>query len=268
MNKFPIGVFDSGIGGLSVVKQIMQTLPNEDIIYFGDIARIPYGTKSTATIREFTRQTVSFLLEKKVKALVIACNTISAVAYETVSELAGQIPVIDVISGGIDAIVNHNKVYKSVGIIATPVTIKSNAYQNGIRRHTKTNINIISKACPLFVPLIEEGLLDHPAMNAIATDYLEIFNQNKIDALILGCTHYPMITNVIQNTIHYKLDIIDPAINTSHILRHKLTSLNLLHPKTHTPHYTFYITDNLDKFIKLGEMFLNIALPNTHLVTI
>lgn len=260
MDNNSIGVFDSGIGGLSVVKQIMNILPNENIIYFGDIARIPYGTKSVETINQFTSETVKFLAKKNVKALVIACNTITAVAYETVCKLANNIPVIDVISSGCLAVAS-NTTHKTVGVIATPATIKSQAYTNSIHR-LNSDIKVISQECPLLVPLIEEGIIQHKALELIVDHYLEIFKHFNIDALVLGCTHYPLITDTLSKAIGNNVSIIDPAIKTVEILRQVLENNNLTHwAKNNKPDHKFYVTDNPDKFKQLGEMFLNQPLP-------
>jgi glutamate racemase len=260
----PIGVFDSGIGGLSVVKQIMTNLPSENIIYFGDIARIPYGTKSVATIRQFTRQTVQFLIKKRVKAIVIACNTISAVAIDTVKELAKDIPVIDVISCGITQVINSQ--FKQIGVIATPATIKSGAYTTQINQ-LNPNISVISQACPLFVPMIEEDIdLNHIALRAIADDYLAPLKQYTLDALILGCTHYPLIESLISNVIGEKTQIVDPAIQTSLKLKEILLEYALINNQTVKPQYNFYITDNLDKFKQLSEKFLHNNIDHIELV--
>ncbi|MFN8770054.1 MAG: glutamate racemase [Neisseriaceae bacterium] len=261
-----IGVFDSGIGGLSVVKQIMNILPNENIIYFGDIARIPYGTKSVDTINKFTSETVQFLLEKEVKALVIACNTITAVAYDTVCKLAKDIPVIDVISSGVLA-VTENSLYKKVGIIATPATIKSQAYPNSIKS-INNQIEVISQECPLLVPLIEESFIKHQALELIATTYLKKFNGSGIDALVLGCTHYPLITETLSKIIGKKVDIIDPAIKASQQLQHILEQQGIINSINNHPTHKFYVTDTPDKFKHIGEMFLNHNLTHIEKVSL
>ena len=261
-----IGVFDSGIGGLSVVKQIMSILPNENIIYFGDIARIPYGTKSVEKINHYTSQTVKFLLEKQVKAIVIACNTITAVAYNTVRQIAGDIPVIDVISSGSIA-VTENNLYHKIGVIATPATIRSHAYTNAIHQ-INSHIEIESISCPLLVPLIEDGLLHKKALELIVSSYLEPFNPNNIEALILGCTHYPLIADVIQNIIGNDVKVVDPAVKTSQILLDTLKSKNMLVSTNAKLVHHFYVTDNVNQFKQMGEMFLNTRLDNVELIAI
>ncbi|MDD3267013.1 MAG: glutamate racemase [Burkholderiales bacterium] len=260
----PIGVFDSGIGGLSVVKSLMESLPNEDVIYFGDIARIPYGTKSVATIKKFTEQTVRFLLKQEVKAIVIACNTISAVAKDTVLQLAGNIPVIDVISAGTKA---STDISNKIGVIATPATINSNAYPRAIHE-INPDSEVFAQACALFVPMIEEGFTDHPALELIARDYLAPILEDDIDSLILGCTHYPLIYNTITKIVGDKIKIIDPAITTCKQLTDALVARNLLNNNSRQGQYKFYVTDVPVKFQKIGEMFLNRALEQIEVVSV
>jgi glutamate racemase len=264
----PIGVFDSGIGGLTVVKNIMQSLPHEDVIYFGDLARLPYGTKSVATIQKFARETVKFLLKQNVKAIVIACNTIASVAKDTVVELAANIPVLDVItSGSEDSIKNGAVINRTIGVIGTSVTINSNAYTNTIY-HLSPNATIITKACPLFVPLIEEGLLDHPALELIAQDYLNSFIQLNLDCLVLGCTHYPLIQNIIQKIIGSNVRLIDPAVSTVLKLQQLLESHDMLNLKHELGSYSFFVTEISRTFKQIGETFLNKSISKLELVTL
>jgi glutamate racemase len=257
-----IGVFDSGIGGLSVVKYIISNLPKENLIYFGDIARIPYGNKSIDTIQKFACQTVKFLIEQDVKAIVIACNTISAVALDVVKKLAGNIPVIDVISAGVKS---ANMGYKKIGIIGTNATINSNAYPNSIYK-LNPNIEVISQACPLLVPLIEEGLIKHDALELICRDYLKPLLDKNIEALILGCTHYPIIKDTIQNIIGNSVEIIDPAIGTSNELQTILAINNITNTTSQPQLHKFFVTDMPEKFQKIGEMFLHTPMQSVELV--
>lgn len=268
LNNKPIGVFDSGIGGLTVVKNIIHTMPHEDIIYFGDIARLPYGTKSVATIKKFAGETVKFLLSQNVKAIVIACNTISAVAKDTVIQLAGHIPVLDVItSGSIDSVKNGDVLNHTIGVIATPTTIDSNAYTKAIH-NLNPNINVIAKACPLFVPLIEEGLLHHPALELIATEYLSSFGNQNLDCLVLGCTHYPLIKDTIQKIVGYNVRLIDPAISTCQRLHQMLKSNDMLNLKDEMGNYSFFVTEISRTFKQIGESFLNQPINKLELVTL
>lgn len=261
----PIGVFDSGIGGLSVVKSIMQKLPHEDIIYFGDIARIPYGSKSDATIKKFTEQTVRFLLKQEVKAIIIACNTISAVAKDTVLQLAGNIPVIDVISAGTKA---SCAISSKIGVIATRATINSNAYPRAIHQ-INPEAEVYTKACALFVPLVEEGFIEHPAVELIAREYLQsMVDQHRIDSLVLGCTHYPLISKTIAKIMGDKVTIIDPAITACEELIAKLAQNNSLNPHQTEGVYKFYVTDIPVKFQAIGELFLNHPMEHLEVVSV
>ena len=266
INARPIGVFDSGIGGLTVVKSIMQQLPHEDIVYFGDIARLPYGTKSVVTIRKFAEQTVQFLLQQNVKAIVIACNTISAVAKDEVKNLAGNIPVLDVISAGSCAgsYVSRNN---RIGVIATPATVNSNAYPNSLKQ-INPKLEIFQKACTMFVPLIEEGFIDHPALELIAREYLADIVAKDVDTLILGCTHYPMIKATLRKIMGDATIIIDPAATTADELSKILKQMNALNQQTKKPEYRFYVTELSPNFNKIGEMFLNTQLNKPMLVNL
>ena len=260
----PIGVFDSGIGGLTVVKNIINRLPQENVIYFGDIARIPYGTKSNATIQKFTEQTVRFLLQQNVKAIIIACNTISAVAKETVLQLANGIPVIDVISAGAKA---STQLSDKIGVIATPATVKSNAYPQEIQK-ILPNAVVYSYPCALLVPMIEEGFINHPALELVARDYLAPFAKLDFSSLILGCTHYPLIKDTIQKIIGDTVEIIDPAITACEELINILQKNNNLNQNKHPGLYKFYVTDVPVKFQAIGEMFLNYPMQHLEVVNV
>lgn len=260
----PIGVFDSGIGGLSVVRSIMHNLPHENIVYFGDIARIPYGTKSVATIQKFTEQTVRFLLKQEVKAIIIACNTISAVAKETVLQLAGDIPVIDVISAGTKA---STDISQNIGVIATPATINSKAYPRAIHQ-LNPKAQVHTEACALFVPLVEEGFIEHPALELIARDYLQPLVAKKVETLVLGCTHYPLISKTIAKIMGDSVTIIDPAITACQELIDILTANNTLNLNTTNGKYQFYVTDVPVKFQAIGERFLNHNIEHLEVVSV
>ncbi len=261
----PIGVFDSGIGGLTVVKSLMHNLPQENVVYFGDIARIPYGTKSVSTIKKFTEQTVRFLLNQDVKAIIIACNTISAVARDTVLQLAGNIPVIDVISAGAKAATASAS---KIGVIATPATINSNAYPRAIQQlNPQTEVH--SQACALFVNMIEEGFIKHPALDLIAAEYLNPLLKQKLEALILGCTHYPLITETIAKIVGNDIQIIDPAITAVSLLQAILNKTGQLNQNlTANGSYRFYVTDVPIKFQSIGEMFLGHPMQHLEVVSV
>ncbi|MEY8766298.1 MULTISPECIES: glutamate racemase [Francisella] len=257
----PIGVFDSGIGGLTVVKNLMNILPNEDIIYFGDIARIPYGTKSRATIQKFAAQTAKFLIDQEVKAIIIACNTISAIAKDIVQEIAKTVPVIDVISAGVSLVDS----LKTVGVIATPATINSNAYALQIHKNNPST-EVYSSSCGLFVSMIEEGFIEGEVVELVAKQYLEYFNDKSIQALILGCTHYPIIKDSIAKALDVKL--IDPSLQASKMLQQLLVKNNLLNKNNSNPEYKFYVTDIPLKFRSVGEMFLQTQMQHLEIVSL
>jgi glutamate racemase len=258
----PIGVFDSGIGGLTVVKNITQLLPNENVIYFGDIARIPYGTKSQETIQRFAAQTVRFLVEQDVKVIIIACNTISAIAKDIVIELAGNIPVIDVITAGVNS-VNE---FKNIGVIATPATIRSNEYTNQIYKFN-ANVNVYSQSCGLFVPMIEEGFISGDVVELVSKEYLYTFVDKSLDALILGCTHYPIIKESISRVL-CGVTLVDPSREATNMLISLLNDRSILNVDKEQSIYKFYVTDIPVKFKQIGELFLQTQMNHLDVVDI
>ncbi|MBI3558778.1 glutamate racemase [Candidatus Gottesmanbacteria bacterium] len=243
-NNLPIGIFDSGIGGLTVVKEIVRELPNESIIYLGDTARIPYGTRSKEVIVKFSLELVNFLLTKNVKALVVACNTISANALEEIKKIS-PVPVVDVISA------TKKIVTGRAGVIATAGTISSGAY---------ASVAKFSQACPLFVPFAEEGITSGTAIEEIARGYLSGLKKAKIDTLILGCTHYPLLRSVIAKTMGNKVQLIESGEPTAKKLREILQKSGLLQTKL-KPHFEFYFTDNPERVVKTAEKFFGQKLP-------
>ncbi len=238
MNRnLPIGVFDSGIGGLTVAREIVNLLPHEDIIYLGDTARVPYGNRGKEVITAFAKDLVSFLLDKKVKALVVACNTISATCLPDLQAMA-FIPLIGVIQPSAEMIVKATS-NKRVGIIGTKATINSGIYTSEIKK-IDSSIAVVSKACPLFVPLAEEGLAESEVAELVAKKYLS--DLESIDTLHLGCTHYPLLRNTIQKVLP-AVKIIDSANPTAYELQKLLTIKNLLNKKNIKGEKTFYVTD-------------------------
>ena len=204
-----IGIFDSGVGGLTIVKEIFKYLPEYQIIYFGDTARLPYGTKGAAFVKKYSGKITEWLLKKKAKIIIIACNTSSAWASDSLKKKFKTTPVFEMINPAIaEALVTTKN--KKIGIIGTPGTIKSNAYQQKLLKADPT-LQIFSQACPLFVPLVEEGLLDDNITIEIIKRYLEPMKEKGIDTLILGCTHYPLLKTVIENTIDSGIKVINPA---------------------------------------------------------
>ncbi len=204
----PIGVFDSGLGGLTVVREIRRQLPHERVIYFGDIARLPYGIKSQKQIREFSCENTEFLLKRKVKAIVVACNSSSSAAYSYLKKNY-SVPLIDVIQPAAEKAVALSRNQK-IGIIATQATITSKAYEAAIHSIHK-RVKVFSKACPLLVPFVEEGILEGELIEMVIERYLRPLLKNKIDTLILGCTHYPLLRKVIQKAVGPKVKLIDSA---------------------------------------------------------
>jgi glutamate racemase len=238
--NLPIGVIDSGIGGLTVLKEIIKSLPNENLIYLGDTARVPYGTREKETIKKFADELVMFMLNAGCKAIVVACNTMSAVALPDIKRLAGKIPVIDVIEPTVRLSVKENQ-GNGTAVIGTRATINSRAYEARIYDLNKS-IEVTSIACPMFVPLIEEGFAGNPSAEIIAKTYLDGLKDKKIDNLILGCTHYPLLKKVIRKVINNDTDIIDSAKPTSLALNKVLVERKLLNP---TPNRTIklFVTD-------------------------
>ncbi len=262
----PIGVFDSGVGGLTVVRALMERLPLENIIYFGDTARVPYGVKSRATIENFTSQIAQFLLEQDVKAMVIACNTIAAVAGDKVRSMAGNMPVLDVIDAGAKAAIQTTKT-GNIGIIATNTTVNSNAYARAISANSST-ARVVSQACPLFVPLVEEGWLDHEVTRLTAREYLRPILSEDIDTLVLGCTHYPLLKPLIQQEAS-NLMLVDSAITTAQATAEALAKANLLNQDNDRPaDYRFYVTDIPLRFRTIGERFLGRSLDQIEMINL
>lgn len=249
----PIGVFDSGVGGLTVVRALMERLPFENIVYFGDTARVPYGIKSQATIYEFTQQIARFLLERDVKMLIIACNTIAAVAASRVQQWA-NVPVLDVIEAGAAAAAAQSQT-QHIAVIATPTTVNSNAYARAIGRHLP-EARVFSQACPLFVPLVEEGWLDNEVARLTAAEYLRPILAEDVDTLVLGCTHYPLLKPLLSRLCGDAMHIVDSAQTTAEWTAQKLAALNLLNQSGDAPFYHYFVTDVPLRFQTIGERFL------------
>jgi len=255
----PIGVFDSGIGGLTVFKELMRILPNENIVYFGDTARVPYGTKSEKTIKEYSIQNTKFLLSQKVKAIVIACNTSSAVALNEIQSMT-EIPVIGVIKPGSRAAAKNTK-NKKVAVIGTTATILSKAYEKEIQSIDPT-IEVYGKACPLFVPVVEEGWSNHKIAELAAEEYLGELRKHSIDTMVLGCTHYPLLKNTIQKVMGENVILVDSGVETAKVVKEILERENLLNQSSLKPNYTFFVSDLPQKFKQVGEMFLEREIDN------
>lgn len=247
-----IGVFDSGVGGLTVVREIMRQMPNETICYFGDTARVPYGSKSQKTVITYSRQIVKFLQTKDIKAIVIACNTASAFALEVVKQEV-DIPVIGVVKPGAKTAAETTKNGK-IGIIGTEGTISSGIY-NEILKNTNPNVKVYGKACPLFVPLVEEGLLEDSVTLEMASRYLEELLKYDIDTLILGCTHYPLIRHTIQKIVGDKVNLVNPAYETAKMLKEVLMQNEIISHTARNDH-KFFVSDGAEKFKTFASTIL------------
>jgi glutamate racemase len=249
----PIGIFDSGIGGLTVAKEIMNLLPHENIVYFGDTARVPYGSKSKETITRFAKEGVSFLMKQDVKMIVIACNTVSATCLEELQEML-PVPVVGVIEPGARAAVKATRNGR-VGVIGTERTVKSGAYEKAIQTLNGT-IKIFSKACPLFVPLVEEGWLENEVAYHTAKIYLDPLQKEGIDTLVLGCTHYPLLKPTLKKVVGDGVILVDSALETAREVAGILFEKCLNREKKDAPSYQFFVSDDPDRFVKVGETFL------------
>lgn len=259
----PIGVFDSGVGGLTVVRALMERLPFEHIHYFGDTARVPYGVKSVETIAHYTTQITQFLLERRVKMLIVACNTMAAVAADVVRDLSPA-PVLDVIEAGALSALAATRT-RRIGVIGTPTTINSNAYSRAIHQ-IEPEARIVSQACALFVPLVEEGWLDHPVTRMTAQEYLKPVLAERIDTLVLGCTHYPLIKPLLQEVCGPEVTLVDSAEAMAEQAAALLSERDLHNPSRSAPQYHYYVTDVPLRFQTIGERFLGRALTHVHVV--
>lgn len=261
----PIGVFDSGVGGLTVVRALLGRLPHENIVYFGDTARVPYGPKSTNVVREYAAQDTEVLLAHDVKLIVVACNTVSAVALDVVQQRS-RVPVVGVIAPGAGAAVGASR-SKRIGVIGTAGTIKSQAYVNAIHLLDPT-VSVFSHACPLFVPLVEEGWIDHPATKIIAKEYLFPLLLEKVDTLVLGCTHYPLLAGTMRAFLQDNVALIDSGVAAAAVVEMELRSRNLINASPEKPRLQFFVSDVPDKFAEIGERFLGRTLGRVSRVPI
>lgn len=250
----PIGVFDSGVGGLTVAREIMRQLPDENIIYFGDTARVPYGSKSKDNIIRFSRQIIRFLETKRVKAIVVACNTASALALDVVKG-EFDVPVIGVIVPGARAAVKETR-SKKIGVVGTEGTIRSHTYTEVIHE-MEPDASVIGKPCPLFVPLVEEGFIKHHVTDEIIEYYLDEMKNSDIDTMILGCTHYPLLRSRIMKYFGDDVQIVNPAYETAMDLKALLEEHKMGNDSGNLAKYEFYVSDAAEKF----KHFANSILP-------
>ena len=264
----PIGVFDSGVGGLTVAREIMRQMPNEKIIYFGDTARVPYGSKSKETVTRYSLQIARFLQTFRVKTIVVACNTASAYAREELEQKV-DIPVLGVVKPGAKTAVDVTRNGK-IGVIATEATIGSHMYNKYITDLNK-DVTIYEKACPLFVPLVEEGLWQDPVTDEIAKRYLSELIDLDIDTLIMGCTHYPLIRSTLGRVIGEDVTLVNPAYETAMELKRLLTEKDLLNdqpPKLGENQYQFYVSDGAEKFKRFANSIIKYGILSAKTIQI
>ncbi len=264
----PIGVFDSGMGGLTVAREIMRQIPNEKIIYFGDTARLPYGSKSQETVTRFSKQIVRFLRTFRVKTVVVACNTASAYALDEL-EQESDIPMIGVVKPGAKTAAEVTKNGR-IGVIATEATIGSQVYTKYIKELNR-EVTIYGKACPLFVPLVEEGLWQDPVTDEIAKRYLTELIDIDIDTLILGCTHYPLIRSTLGRIMGEKVTLVNPAYETARELREMLEERELLNdvpPRLGENQYQFFVSDGADKFKHFANSIIKYGVLSAKIINI
>lgn len=263
----PVGVFDSGVGGLTVVREMIRQLPNENIVYFGDTARVPYGSKSQNTIIRFSEQIIRFLKKRQVKAIVIACNTASALALEAVRD-EFDVPIIGVVTPGARAAVEATRNMK-VGVVGTDATVQSGVYTQ-IIQEMNPHIGVIEKACPLFVPLVEEGFKEHHVTKEIIDYYLESMKNTNIDAMILGCTHYPLLRSKIRSYMGECIQIVNPAYETAMDLKKLLKEQDMENDGMEVLHsrYEFFVSDAADKFRQFANTVMPFDISTTNIVNI
>ncbi len=263
MNPAPLGVFDSGIGGLTVARAVFERLPHESVIYFGDTARVPYGPKSPDTVRRYSGEILAYLLARAVKALVVACHTISAQALEFLRERS-PVPLVGVIEPGARAAVQGTRSGK-IGVIGTAGTIASGAYERAIKR-LRPDAAVCVQACPLFVPLVEEGWFDHAATELIAREYLAPLARATVDVLVLGCTHYPLMKPLLARVLGPTVTLVDSAEETAKVVAEDLTRQGLGAGPSNRPTHRFVVSDDEPHFRKVGARFLGEKLQHVEVV--
>lgn len=264
----PVGVFDSGVGGLTVAREIMRQIPEERIVYFGDTARVPYGSKSRDTIVRYSRQIIRFLRTQEVKAIVIACNTASAYALDTVAA-ESDIPIIGVINAGARTAVQATRNGR-IGVIGTEGTIGSGIYTE-VMQQMRPDIEVVGKPCPLFVPLVEEGLLHDSVTDEIASRYLSVLKGRYIDTLVLGCTHYPLLRSTLRRLMGDDVTLVNPAYETAIELKALLKEQGLnreASPEEEADKYRFFVSDLAEKFTDFATSILPGEVRETHKIDI
>lgn len=258
MDPRPVGVFDSGLGGLTVVRELRRQLPRESIVYFGDLARLPYGTKSEAQIRRFSLENTEFLIQKEIKALVIACNSSSSAAFKTLKRRY-SLPMVGVIEPAVEEALARSR-SKKIGVIGTPATIESRVYEDALRKRDPL-VRVSAQSCPLLVPLVEEGWLDGGVTERVIEKYLAPLRREKPDTLILGCTHYPLLAEKIQAFFGPEVHLVDSARPTVRALASLLERKGLLHEGKGNHRLKVFVSDLPRNFRSVGENFLGEKLP-------
>lgn len=258
----PIGVFDSGLGGLTVLHAIAEQLPRENLIYVGDTARVPYGVKSPETVTRYAIEICDFLLSKKVKAIVVACNTAASFALPYLQKTY-SVPIVGVLEPGAKAAAAVTK-NQHIGVIGTEGTIRSNSYAQALKK-ILPDLRLSVKACPLFVPLVEEGWIEHEVTRKVAEIYLETLQNETIDTLILGCTHYPLLKDLLQRILGGGVHLVDSAYETAKFLVGLLEEGGLRNLRQGVGFREFFVTDAPEKFCKLGKQFLGGNISKVHL---
>ena len=254
-----IGVFDSGIGGLTVVHEIFKRLPHERIVYFGDTARVPYGTKSPEVVEKFALQDMHFLLKQDVKILVAACHTVSSTVLDSLIQFL-HLPVLGVVEPGVKAALEATR-NNRIGIIGTRATVMSGTYEKKLTEK-RGGVTVVSQACPLFVPLAEEGWLEGEVTHRIAQMYLEPMRAHRVDTLVLGCTHYPLLKGVIRDVLGNEVVIIDSAQETTKLVAERLRVLRMMSESREVPRHAFFVSDIPHQFQVVGERFLGRTLES------
>ncbi len=265
MDNRPIGIFDSGVGGLTVMREVMEQLPYENIIYLGDTARIPYGSKSEQTIRKYANQCSSFLKSKDVKTIVIACNTASSIALEHVQKNF-DLPIIGVIDPGAKSAAEATETGR-IGVIGTIATINSNAYQAKIMEYLH-DAEVIGIPCPLFVPIVEEGWEYSNVAELTAEKYLEELIEHEVDTLVLGCTHYPILRHTIKKVVGSGVKLVNPAFETARDLKKLLAEKNMLNENYGKARYEYYASDAPERLRRIGGNFLKKEIDNLYEIAI
>jgi len=265
VNRAPIGIFDSGLGGLTVSRAIFHRLPEDSTIYFGDTARVPYGPKSPKTVRRYSLEILRWLLDQGVKAVVVACNTSTAHALEALQQVS-PVPVIGVIEPGARAAVRVSR-GGPIGVIGTAGTIASGAYERAIRAIAPA-ARVVGQACPLLVPLVEEGWFDHPATELVAREYLVGLQSAGVDALVLGCTHYPLLKSLLGRVMGGGVALIDSAAATAAAVADALAAQGLEAPAGNEPFHRFAVSDDAERFLSVGSRFVGERLSVAEVISV